>query len=115
MLSDLGLALSLLIKLEQMYFFGFEVILELGNLVVTESAFQLLPHLVDLPLNSVVFALALPQFLGLATDQTRRINLRLNAFLSLGLDTIELHLHLADDHQKFRLELVVDLSDADGF
>ncbi len=68
-------------------------------MVITESTFQLLPHLVDLPLNSVFFALALTQFLGLATDQTRQINLGLNAFLSLGLDTIELHLHLADDHQ----------------
>lgn len=109
-LADLVMALRVGVELLQTQFLRLQVVLQLGHLVVVISVFEFVPHALDLFAQT-----RLPRFLAPELFQLL-LRLRMESFefggepLSpLTLDSGQLRLHLLDDEQKLRLELLVDL------
>ena len=97
-----------------MELFGLQIVFKFGDRVVVVRVLEIEPHLLYLPLQPIFLALAVTDLLSFTSVDTIRLPFRIKTLLAFGFNSLKLYLHLIDNEQQFRLELVVDLDDAVG-
>lgn len=102
-------------ELEKTLFFSGDFILELRHSIVIVGLLEFSLQVFDFSLDPQLFALSISDLLRLRAYKPTCLQLSLKSCGSLGLNPVELDLHLANHHHQFSLEFVVDPDDALGF